>query len=153
MFIGTYENKIDKKGRVSVPAVFRQFLAPQTFAGIVAFPSYRVPAIEACSYSFMERLKDSIGKEDLFSDAHDALTSSVFAVAQLLPFDVDGRIILPPDFMEKVGITDRAAFVGKGDMFQIWQPEAHKAHLSSAQEQARERGLTIALRPSDGGGA
>lgn len=151
MFIGTYENRIDKKGRVSVPAVFRQVLAPQNFAGIVAFPSYRVPAIEACGYNFMERLNKSIDEENLFSEIHDDLASSIFAVAQLLPFDVDGRIILPPEFAEKAGISDRAAFVGKGNMFQIWQPEAHKAHLITAQERARERGLTLSLRPGGGG--
>ena len=150
MFIGTYENKVDKKGRVSVPAVFRQVLAPQNFAGIVAFPSYRDPAIEACGFSFMERLDNSMEEVDLFSEAHDDLAFSVFAMAQQLPFDVDGRIILPPEFAEKAGITDRAAFVGKGKMFQIWQPEALKAHLIAAQERARERGLTISLRRGGG---
>lgn len=153
MFIGTYENKVDRKGRVSVPAVFRQVLAPQNYAGIVAFPSYRAPAIEACGISFMERLNDSIGEVDLFSETHDDLALSVFAAAQQLPFDVDGRIILPPEFAEKAGITDRAAFVGKGNMFQIWQPEALKSHLASAQDRARERGLTISLRPGGGGRA
>lgn len=153
MFIGTFENKVDRKGRVSVPAAFRQVLAPQNYAGIVAFPSYRAPAIEACGIDFMERLNNSIENVDLFSETHDDLTLSIFAAAQQLPFDVDGRIILPPEFAEKAGITERAAFVGKGTMFQIWEPGALKQHLESARDRARERGLTISLRPQGGGAA
>ncbi len=53
VFIGTFENKVDRKGRVSVPAQFRQTLAAQSFQGIVAFRSYRADAIEACGFDFM----------------------------------------------------------------------------------------------------
>lgn len=153
MFIGTHENKVDRKGRVSVPASFRQVLAPQSFTGIVAFPSYRAPAIEACGMSFMERLNQSVAEVDLFSEQHDELALSIFAASHQLPFDVDGRVILPAELIETAGITDRAAFVGKGDMFQIWEPGALKQHLATARDRAREKGLTLSLRPKSGGAA
>ncbi len=152
VFIGTFANKVDRKGRVSVPAQFRQTLAGQSFQGIVAFRSYRAAAIEACGIDFMERLNDSIATLDLFSDAQDDLAATIFADSQQLPFDGDGRIILPPRLAEHAGIAERAAFVGKGPIFQIWEPDALETHKADARTRARSQGLTVPLRPIDGNG-
>jgi MraZ protein len=153
VFIGTFENKVDRKGRVSVPAQFRQALAGQSFQGIVAFRSYRAAAIEACGIDFMERLNDGMSSSmDLFSDAHDDLAATIFADSQQLPFDGDGRIILPALFGGHAGISERAAFVGMGPIFQIWEPEALEAHKEAARARARSQGLTLPLRPNDGSG-
>ena len=151
VFIGTFEYKVDRKARVSVPAQFRQLLAGQSFQGIVAFRSYRVAAIEACGIDFMERLNDSISSMDLFSDAHDDLAATIFADSQLLPFDGDGRIVLPAKLAEHAGIGERAAFVGKGPIFQIWAPESLGQHMEEARARARSQGLTLPLRPNEGG--
>jgi MraZ protein len=152
VFIGTFDNKVDRKGRVSVPAQFRQTLAGQSFQGIVAFRSYRATAIEACGIDFMERLNDSIASLDLFSDAQDDLAATIFADSQQLPFDGDGRIILPPRLAEHAGIAERAAFVGKGPIFQIWEPAALEKYMDDARARARSQGLTLPLRPDRGGG-
>ena len=47
MFLSTYVNKVDRKGRVSVPATFRASLAAETqrFPGVIVFPSYKYPAL------------------------------------------------------------------------------------------------------------
>ncbi len=152
VFIGTFANKIDRKGRVSVPAPFRLTLAGQSFQGIVAFRSYRAAAIEACGIDFMERLNDSMTSLDFFSDAQDDLAATIFADSQQLPFDGDGRIILPGQLAEHAGIAERAAFVGKGPIFQIWQPDALERYKDEARARAKSQGLTLPLKPSDGGG-
>ena len=152
VFIGTFENKIDRKGRVSAPAPFRLTLAGQSFQGIVAFRSYRAAAIEACGIDFMERLNDSMTSLDFFSDAQDDLAATIFADSQQLPFDGDGRIILPGQLAEHAGITEHAAFVGKGPIFQIWQPDALERYKEEARARAKSQGLTLPLKPSDGGG-
>ena len=157
VFIGTFENKVDRKGRVSVPAQFRQTLAGQSFPnqsfqGIVAFRSYRDAAVEACGIDFMERLNDGMSSMDLFSTEHDDLSATIFADSRQLAFDGDGRIILPARLTAHAAISDRAAFVGKGPIFQIWEPAALEAHMDQARARARSQGLTLPLRPNDGGG-
>lgn len=152
VFIGTFENRVDRKGRVSVPAPFRQVIAQQAFQGIVAFRSYRAAAIEACGMDFIERLNDSVSSLDLFSDAQDDLAATIFADSQQLPFDTEGRISLPPKMAEHAGITERAAFVGKGPIFQIWAPEALESYKEAARNRARSQGLTLPLRPGGGDG-
>ena len=150
MFIGTFENKIDRKGRVSVPAQFRRRLEGQSFNGIVAFPSHRDRAIEACGMDFVERLTDDMESYNLFSDEHSALSTSLFSDAHELGFDIDGRIILPEELLSFAGITDRVSFVGKGKLFQIWEPEAAARHKQSARSSAQ--GLTLPQRSNGGPG-
>lgn len=150
LFLSTFVNKVDRKGRVSVPATFRAAIKDQSFMGIVAFRSYRENAIEACAIDRMERMSDSVDDMDLFSDEQDDLASTIFADAHQLPIDGDGRIILPPALTEHAGITDLAAFVGRGGTFQIWNPDAFAQHQAEARTRVAQRRATLRLRP-DGG--
>ncbi len=151
VFIGTFENKVDRKGRVSVPATFRQALATQSYNGIIAFRSYRADAIEACGMDFIEKLNERVSSYDFFSETQDDLATMIFADSLQLPFDSEGRIILPAPLMEHAGITERAAFVGKGRQFQIWQPAALEDQKAQARARARQQGLTVPM--GDNGGA
>lgn len=153
VFIGTFENKVDRKGRVSVPASFRQIVATSAFQGIIAF-RYNAPnAVEACSLEFMKLLDRGLSDFDLFSEDYDDLAFSIFADSHQLPFDGEGRVILPAPLIEITGIGDQAAFVGKGQTFQIWQPEALQLRKAEAQARARAQKLTLRLRRDDRGGA
>lgn len=148
MFIGTFENKIDRKGRVSVPYSFRQTINTQTFNGIVAFASYREEAIEASSYNFLERVNESMESLDLFSKEHDDLATSILGSSHTLSFDPEGRIVMPPELRDYAGIGDRAAFVGKGILFQIWEPGALRKHMEEARARAKAEGRSLSLRKS-----
>ncbi|MEE9250536.1 MAG: division/cell wall cluster transcriptional repressor MraZ [Alphaproteobacteria bacterium] len=147
LFLSTFVNKVDRKGRVSVPAPFRAALAGQVFNGIVAFRSYKQRTIEASGIDRMASLSESLDEMELFSEAQDDLASTIFADAHRLPFDGEGRIVLSPVLAEHAGITDMAAFVGCGATFQIWEPEAFRAHQEQARARARRQGATLRLRP------
>lgn len=135
LFIGTFVNKIDKKGRVSVPASFRATLSDQTFQGVVIFRSYVVNALEGSGMDRMELLSKSIDTLDTFSQEQDDLSAALFADAHQLPFDGEGRIILPAELSETLNISEQVAFIGRGKTFQIWEPGHFKKH----QEAARAR--------------
>jgi MraZ protein len=143
IFVGTHENKVDQKGRVSVPAAFRTALAGQQFQGIVVFPSLRADAIEGCGWDFMEHLDARVQDVALFSPAHNDLASTIFGVSHQLAFDSTGRIQLPEILRAKAGITDKAAFFGMGKLFQVWDPAKLAVHLESTLTRAREEGLTL----------
>jgi len=155
LFLSTTTNKVDAKGRVSVPAPFRAALAGQSFHGIVALPSFKYAAIQCGGMDWMERLSTGVDAYAIFSDDHDALTATLFANAQQLSFDGEGRIVLPANLMEHAKITKSAAFVGRGPLFEIWQPEAFAAYQADAAKRAAEQGLTLrpAAPPSGNGGA
>ncbi len=146
LFLSTFVNKIDKKGRISVPATFRSALDQESFQGIVTFRSYKYNAIEACGLSRMQRLSESVDDLDTFSDAQDDLTATIFADSIQLPLDGDGRISLPQTLRDHAGIVDAAAFVGRGATFQIWQPAAFEALQSEARARVRSQKTTIRLK-------
>lgn len=149
LFLSTFINKVDRKGRVSVPAPFRAQIVGQTFNGIVTFRSYRQPAIEACGIDRMTNLSESLDELDQFSEAQDDLAATIFADAHQLQFDSEGRVMLPSLLVEHANITDAAAFVGRGATFQIWEPEAFRAHQDTARTRTRDQGATLRLRPRE----
>jgi MraZ protein len=142
LFLSTFVNKVDRKGRVSVPAPFRTALADQSFPGIVLFPAVNSRALEGSGIDRMEDLYARIEQLPEFSEHRDAI-SAIFADAQQLPFDSEGRIMLPPEFCEHAGIVLEAgaAFVGNGKTFQIWEPARFEGHQH--ERRARARGVTL----------
>lgn len=129
LFLSKFLNKVDKKGRVSVPASFRAALpVVDSFHGMVAFPSPRYGAIEGFSMLHMQKLSTQIDTFALFSDQRDHMAAALFAESHPLSFDPEGRVLLPPDLLKHAGIDDQALFVGQGSTFQIWHPDTFKTH-------------------------
>jgi MraZ protein len=142
LFLSTFTNKVDRKGRVSVPATFRAAVAGQSFAGIVAYRSFKLDAVEGCDYARVAEMSARLDTLEQFSEEYDNL-ASIFADAQQLPFDGEGRIVLPEGLVEHAGITETAAFVGLGRTFQIWEPEAFKRHQAEIRDRAKRQGATL----------
>ena len=140
LFLSTYINRVDKKGRVSVPSAFRSALMNQSFQGIILFRSYTLSALEGFGMDKMEKLSRQIEQTtDLFSQEQDDLSSSIFADAQPLSFDTEGRILLPNLLKEHAQIQENAAFVGRGATFQIWNPDLFQSHQSHARERLKRQ--------------
>lgn len=147
VFLSTFVNKVDKKGRVSVPASFRAILSQTGFQGAVVYRSFTADGVlDGCGMDFMEDLSRSAEQFDAFSAEQDEITSLIFAEARQLSWDPEGRIMLPEDLLAHANITDACAFVGKGRTFQIWQPEAFTAAQGALRQRALRERPTLPLR-------
>jgi MraZ protein len=138
LFLSTFENKIDKKGRVSVPAQFRAALASHDSIGVIVYESFVNDCIEGCDISRIKQLSESIDNLDPFSEKRDAMATTVLGGAIQLPLDGDGRIILPESLLKKAGLNEKAIFVGKGPTFEIWNPEKFTKYFDKAKAVAKE---------------
>lgn len=127
LFLSSYENRLDTKGRISVPASFRASVASDKFAGVVLYRSFTNNCIEGMTMSRMEQLAAATDKMGVFDGVLDDLSAMLFADARPLAFDVTGRVVIPADLLAHAGITDTAVFVGRGNSFQIWNPAAFRA--------------------------
>ena len=78
MFLSSYENKIDKKGRVSVPASYRSNLSSMGYNGFICYPSFNHNALEACSQDRIEKLSNSIDSLNPFEEKRDYFATSVY---------------------------------------------------------------------------
>src|ERR1039458_3725647 len=116
LFVSTHINKVDRKGRVSVPSSFRATLAEQAYPGIVVYPSFKQDAVyEGCSLDYLERLAAAASKQyDVFSPEQDDLNTLIYSESHQLSWDPEGRVILPEVLLSHVGITEQVAFVGMG---------------------------------------
>lgn len=149
LFLSTFLNKVDRKGRVSVPASFRNALSGQSFDGIVAFPSFVQPAIEASGVDRIESIAAGIDQFDPFTEEYDVFANAILADSHQIGFGDDGRIVLPEALREHANITDQAAFVGRGPTFQIWHPEAFRSVQEEARKRARDERASLSLRRKD----
>jgi len=142
LFMSTYVNKVDRKGRVSVPATFRAVLNDQSFEGIVAFPSLDYDALEATGIDTMEAI--SAGLDEIEQpEEQQGFATLILARSQRLPFDPEGRIILPEKFAAHAHINESAAFIGLGSTFQIWEPGRFAAHEATLLERSRRAGTRM----------
>lgn len=151
LFLSTTVNKLDKKGRVSVPSGFRTALSGQSFHGVVLFCSYAHQCLEGVGWDVMEELSNRIDHYDFLSSEQDDLSTAIFAEAVQLPFDGEGRVIIPASLIEYAGLDDQASFVGMGKKFQIWSPDVFEKRRLSARERVKREGLTVPKKA--GGGA
>ena len=152
LFLGTHINKVDRKGRVSVPSQFRLALADQAFQGIILFPSVAHDGVvEGSGMSFLEELATASARQlDVFSDEQDDLATIIYGSSVQLPFDGDGRVVLPESIISHIGITEQVAFVGAARRFQMWLPEAHAARAAQAKTRLRENKLKLTLQKPEG---
>lgn len=142
VFLSSFVNKIDKKGRVSVPAPFRATLGVDT-QGIVVFRSLQYDALEGCSIAHLELLSQSLEKQDLPPDVFELIETTIFGGSVQLPFDSEGRITLPQNLLSSVGIAEEVAFVGRRKTFQIWDPAKLATHEATARDKARAKDISL----------
>ncbi len=141
LFLDTVFNKVDSKGRVSLPADYRA-IVKELSSEIVCYRSLTSPCIEGCAEDLLEKLASEIeDSNDFFSETQDDLTNLIFGDAKRFTFDSTGRIVLSEKLLKHANITDTAVFVGKGRKFQIWSPE------NWAKEEARIRQKVLQTRP------
>jgi MraZ protein len=148
LFLSTFTNKLDKKGRVSVPASFRAALAGNEFSGIIAYPSFINPCIEACGFDRITKLHQRIEALDPFSEERDVFATTILGGSVQIAFDGEGRVMLPEELLQEANITENALFVGKGETFEIWEPKAFAEYAARARTLAREKRLHLRAEPS-----
>ncbi|MDR3450621.1 MAG: MraZ family transcriptional regulator [Alphaproteobacteria bacterium] len=142
VFLSSFVNKIDKKGRVSVPASFRSALGDDV-SGIVVFKSLQHDALDGCSIAHLELLSRSLEKQDLPPDVFELIETTIFGGSVQLPFDSEGRISLPHHLVGGVGIEDEVAFVGRRKTFQLWNPKKLAAHETEARSLAKAKDISL----------
>ena len=122
MFLSTYENKLDKKGRVSVPASFRSYLSNLGYNGIICYPSFNNQSIEAWPQDRIEKLSNTIDSLNPFEEKRDFFATSILSESENLQFDTEGRVTISSKLLDHAKIKNNVLFVGLGKTFTIQEP-------------------------------
>ena len=139
-FVSTFTNKIDAKGRVSIPAPFRAVLERDGYAhasagGIYCYPALEAPALDAGGERLAKKIDGLLSGLPDYSDERDELSVALYGDVHILAIDQDGRIVLPESLRAHAGLTTHIAFVGLGSKFQMWEP----ARFEERRQRAREK--------------
>jgi MraZ protein len=137
-FVSTFTNRLDAKGRVSIPAPFRAVLAVDGFDGLYCCPTLDRNAVDAGGNRLRERIKASLANFEPFSEDHELLSTTLIGESEILKVDQDGRVILSDAIRAHAGIGERVTFVGQGYKFQIWEPDRFEAYRKEAQDRLRD---------------
>lgn len=139
-FISTIAGTLDGKGRVCIPAAYRQILAAQNTAGVYVCPSIHEETLECFGDDVLRFFHHQQAELDpFFAPAHDEKSFAVLSNTQYLGADENGRVRLPDDFIAHAFLKERVSFVGLGRKFQIW--DAERFAVLRAEKLARARAL------------
>ena len=146
-FVSTFTNKIDAKGRVSIPAPFRAVLERDGYRGagtpgIYCYPSLDAPALDCGGERLAQKIDGLLAGLPDYSDERDQLSVALYGDVCVLSIDGDGRINLPEALRTHAGLDGPGAgnvtFVGLGDKFQMWAPDAFEQRRKLAREKVQE---------------
>lgn len=125
MFLGQYAHNIDPKGRLIIPARYRELLE----AGAYITQGFDRNLMVLTAVSF-EKIYQRVNQFSLTDPAARQLKRLIFATADRVEADKAGRIRLPQFLMETAGLDGEAVVVGVGDYFEIWSPAAWQAQTT-----------------------
>ena len=142
-FVSTFTNKIDAKGRVSIPAPFRAVLERDGYraAGspaIYCYPSLDAAALDCGGERLAQKIDGLLAGLPDYSDERDQLSVALYGDVQVLSIDGDGRITLPEPLRAHAAIESQITFVGLGGKFQMWNPDAFEHRRKLARDKVQE---------------
>jgi len=125
MFLGQYRHTIDEKGRLTVPARFRELL----LEGAYVTQGFERNLMVLTSFGF-ESITHTVNHNSSITDpnARD-LRRLLFSTAARVEPDSNGRILIPQFLRERNQLDGDAVLVGVGDYFEIWRPEHWDSRL------------------------
>jgi MraZ protein len=138
-FLGHVTNRIDAKGRVSVPALFRSIIQQAGHTELYALRSLHLPALDAGGPDLLTRFDKRLESEDPFAEMADDMSFYLHADGGFLKLDADGRITVTDFLREHTGITTDVTFAGANTHFQMWQPEQFETHRAKVRQRLMER--------------
>jgi MraZ protein len=122
VFRGRYGHAIDGKGRVSLPARFREALANSKEEMLVATTSDE-PCLQAYALGAWKEFEEKLGQRGQFNPSIRRLTRHYVGNAQDLPIDGMGRVLIPPQLREYAGLEKEVVFIGQPRFIEIWSKE------------------------------
>jgi MraZ protein len=142
-FLSNVTNRVDAKGRVSIPGPFRAVLARDGFEGLFIHPALDVQALDAGGNALLTEIDGLLSAMPAVSEARDQLSMALYGVSEVLKVDPEGRMQLSENLKAYAGIGEEVTFVGLGHKFQLWRPERFRAHLEGGRERLRELKRTL----------
>jgi len=146
-FRGEYHQKVDTKGRVSIPALFRRVIEaadPDYTDGlrpnlVIVYGTATQKQLDCYTIEAIDEIDRRIDRMKPGSIERKMLERIYHGHSLPAQVDEDGRIVLPAKLREKIGLDNEAFFIASGDHFEIWKPETYEAEETAKAEEWLEQ--------------
>ncbi|MBV1701343.1 MAG: division/cell wall cluster transcriptional repressor MraZ [Hyphomicrobiales bacterium] len=138
LYLSHFTNRLDAKGRVSIPAAFRTVLARDGFEGLYVHPSLDMAALDCGGNALLGEIQGLLSVLEPYSVEREMFSTALLGTSEILKVDSEGRVVLSEGLKVYAGIGSEVTLVGQGQKFQIWEPERFRAHLDEAKLRVRD---------------
>ena len=138
LFLSNFTNRLDAKGRVSIPAPFRGVLNRDGFEGLYVYPSLEAEAVDCGGHALLGEIETLLSPLSTGSEAWEAFASTLYGQSEVVKVDAEGRIVLTEAIKAHTEIRTDVTFVGMGRKFRMWEPSRFQAYLAEAKDRVRE---------------
>ena len=135
MFLGQYSHSLDDKGRLTVPAKFRELL----IGGAFITQGFEENLMVLTPPAF-QKISQRVNAMSITDPTARILRRLIFAAADRVDIDSAGRIRIPQFLLEFAGLQNEIMIVGVGDYFELWSPDSwnrQAVELSRTDENAQ----------------
>lgn len=143
MFRGSSSLSLDAKGRMAIPARYRDALQRAGGGTLVVTIAYRGHCLWLYALPEWEQIERKLIKLSDLSDTTYHLKHALLAPAHECEPDANSRILLPAPLREAVGIERQVQLIGMGNKFEVWHQAAWDRRFQEHIEKARNGGLEI----------
>jgi len=137
-FVSHFTNRLDAKGRISIPAPFRAVLTRDGFEGLYIHPSLDQQALDCGGNALLQEIDGLLARLSPYSEERDLFSTALLGTSEILKVDGEGRVVLTEAIKTAAFISSEVTFVGQGHKFQIWEPDRFRAHLEEAKNRVRD---------------
>lgn len=140
MFRGSFEHGIDDKGRVQIPARFREMLQTSEDSRVV-ITNFRIagePCLDVYPYKAWRELEERLRAKPQFDLKVLRFQNYYFASAHDCELDRQGRILLPTNLREYAGLKKDVRFTSALDKFRMWSPESWGRVFADVEQRFHE---------------
>ncbi len=148
IYVSNYTNRLDAKGRVSIPAPFRAVLARDGFEGLYVHPSLDQEALDCGGHALLREIDGLLAGYTPYSEERDLLSLALMGSSEILKVDSEGRVILTETLKSYAAISNEVTFVGVGHKFQIWETGRFRTRMGEARTRARDSLKQPGSRPA-----
>ena len=130
--IGTYECKVDAKGRLMLPVAFKKQLASVAEKGFVLKRAVFQPCLELYPMQEWESMMQNVNKLNRFKKKNNDFIRRFTAGVKSVDLDVSGRLLIPKDLVGFAGITKEIVVTSAVNIIEIWDKDKYEKAIDDA---------------------
>ena len=134
MLIGSFEHMLDAKGRVFIPAKWRENVGDTLVITLGLLESATATCLSGMSLEEWERFSHKLSALPVTDVKGQSIRRKLYSMAAACEIDKQGRILIPAQLRELTGLNKDATLIGVGERVEIWNPETLAAYNAASEE-------------------